>query len=283
MQLNVQTYVPGTSLVHRLDARVKIALLFAFSIALFCVDTWPGLGVAAALYTLLHVASRISVSKVAKMGIPLYALVAVAVAFSSVSLNADALPALSDSARRMAGVFAGFDSFSLAGPLSVNPAGFGQGLFNGVRVVILLFASLLVSLSTTSEDIRFAFSSFLRPFGKTKLPVEDASSALSIALRFIPVCAEELSRVCNAQLSRGAALSGQGALRALKAWISVFVPVFVRLFRRADKLALAMEARCYGSDAVGGVTSLARAPLRARDGVLLVAGVVAAVTLAVAF
>lgn len=283
MQLNVQTYIPGNSPLHRVDARVKIMLLFAFSVALFCVDTWAGLGVALALYAVLHAASRIPIARVARMGIPLYVLVAVAVLFSMVSLNVDALPEPSDSAARMAGAFSTIEPFSVAGTFGINPAGFACGLFNGLRVIILLFASLLVSLSTTSEDIRFAFSSFLSPLRKTKLPIDDASSALSIALRFIPVCADELACVYNAQLSRGAALSGQGALKALKAWICVFIPVFIRLFRRADKLAVAMDARCYGAASPEAASSCERKRLGPREIALLVAGIAAAVALGAAF
>lgn len=284
MQFDVQTYISRVSPIHMLDARVKIALLLAFSIALFLVDTWAGLLIAAVLYAFAHGLSRIPLASVIKMGVPLYILVAVAIAFGSISLNYQALPAPTDAALRMAGVFASFSPFGIAGPVGVNPVGFGQALFNGVRVVILLYASLLVSLSTTSEDIRFAFVGFLRPLRCLKVPVDDAASALSIALRFIPQTAQELVAVRNAQWARGAAFEGEGPIAALKAWTLALIPLFVRLFRRADALAQAMDARCYNALGPGGRrTSLTEKHARPTEMAVLVAGIALALSLAIFF
>ncbi len=284
MQLNVQTYIARDSLVHALDARVKIALLLAFSIALFFVDTWAGLLVAAVLYACAHAASRLPFGTIAKMGVPLYVLVGVALLFGSISLNYQALQEPTEAAVRMAGAFALFPPFRVAGPVGINPVGFGCALFNGVRVVILLYASLLVSLSTTSEDVRFAFVSFLRPLRRVKVPVDDAASALSIALRFIPQTAQELAAVRNAQWARGGAFEGSGPAAALKAWTCVLIPLFVRLFRRADALAQAMDARCYGVLAQGGKrTSLTEKQVRPTEAAVLFAGLTLALALAFFF
>ena len=284
MQLNVQTYIARDSLVHSLDARVKVALLLAFSIALFFVDTWAGLLVAAILYTCAHAASRLPLGAIAKMGVPLYVLVVIALLFGSISLNYQALQEPTEAAARMAGAFALFSPFELVGPVGINPVGFGCALFNGARVVILLYASLLVSLSTTSEDVRFAFVSFLRPLRRVKVPVDDAASALSIALRFIPQTAQELASVRNAQWARGGAFEGSGPAAALKAWTCVLIPLFVRLFRRADALAQAMDARCYSVVASGGKrTSLTEKHARPIEVVALLAGFALAFALAVFF
>ena len=284
MLFDVQTYSARASRVHELDARAKIALLLAFSIALFFVDTWTGLLIAAVLYAFAHALSRIPFAVVAKMGIPLYALVAVAILFGSISLNYQALPEPTDAALRMAGVFAFFAPIGVAGPAGINPVGFGQALFNGARVVILLYASLLVSLSTTSEDIRFAFVSFLQPLRLAKAPVDDAASALSIALRFIPQTAQELAAVRNAQWARGAAFEGSGARAALKAWTCVLIPLFVRLFRRADLLAQAMDARCYNALGPGGArTTLNVKRLCPREVAVFLIGLAIVVCLAVFF
>ncbi len=284
MQLNVQTYIARDSLVHALDARVKVALLLAFSIALFFVDTWAGLLVAAILYACAHTASHLPLGTIAKMGVPLYVLVVIALLFGSISLNYQALQEPTEAAVRMAGAFALFSPFELAGPVGINPVGFGCALFNGARVVILLYASLLVSLSTTSEDVRFAFVSFLRPLRCVKVPVDDAASALSIALRFIPQTAQELASVRNAQWARGAAFEGSGPGAALKAWTCVLIPLFVRLFRRADALAQAMDARCYSALGPDGKrTSLTEKHARPIEVAVLFAGLVLAFALAVFF
>ena len=102
----------------------------------------------------------------------------------------------------MAAPFAGFDPIVLAGSFGFVPAGFAKGAFNAIRVVILVYASLLVSFTTTSTEMMSAAASFMAPLKRTPIPVDDAACALSIALRFIPVTAEELCQVHDATALR---------------------------------------------------------------------------------
>ena len=184
----------------------------------------------------------------------------------------------------MAAPFAGFDPIVLAGSFGFVPAGFAKGAFNAIRVVILVYASLLVSFTTTSTEMMSAAASFMAPLKRTPIPGDDAACALSIALRFIPVTAEELCQVHDAQWSRCARFSGSGVVETLRAWGRVFVALFVALFRRADRLAAAMDARCYGAPTKDGRRSaLEESHLGIRGVAAIVVGIAACVFLALFF
>lgn len=68
---------------------------------------------------------------------------------------------------------------------------------------------------------------------------------MTIALRFIPTLLEEADRIMKAQMARGADFSSGNMLNRAKSMVPLLVPLFISAFRRADELAVAMEARCY--------------------------------------
>jgi energy-coupling factor transport system permease protein len=120
------------------------------------------------------------------------------------------------------------------------------GVF-ALRMLILVQFTSLVSVTTSPIRLCDALEKLLWPLSKLRLPVHDIALASSIALRFIPTLAIEAERVWKAQLSRGAPLESGPLPKRLKAFVSILVPLFVRAFRYADDLALAMEARGYVS------------------------------------
>lgn len=284
MHLAVKTYHFGTSPLHQADPRIKIALLLAYSITLFLLETWTGLAIAAVLYALAHAISRVPFRSVFVLAAPTYVLVAVAITFCSFTWDASLPIYLSDAEASMAAPFAAFDPIAVAGSFGFVPAGFAKGAFNAIRVVILVYASLLVSFTTTSTEMMGAAASFMAPLKRTSIPVDDAACALSIALRFIPVTAEELCQVRDAQWSRCARFSGSGVVETLRAWGRVFVALFVALFRRADRLAAAMDARCYGAPTKDGRRSaLEESHLGIRGAAAIVVGIAVCVLLALFF
>lgn len=236
MNLRINTYVPGTSPVHACDARVKILLLIAYSVTLFLVGSWAGLAACALIFAIALKASSIPCRQVFGIVVPVYVLVALTIALNSFSLDASGAQSI-------------LGAMPLAGPFCFVPAGFARGCFFALRILLLVFASLVVSFTSTSTELTCALGSFLSPLRRAHVPVDDAVMVFSLALRFIPVTAEEFGRVRDAQWSRGASF-GTGSLRKrLRAWQTVFIPLFVGLFRRADVLARAMDARCYGAPA----------------------------------
>ena len=141
-------------------------------------------------------------------------------------------------------------------------------------------ASLTVTYTTTSTELTDALGFFLRPLKRLGVPTDDIAMVFSLALRFIPVTAEEFGRVHDAQWARGASFAEGSLWERLRAWQTVLIPLFVGLFRRADSLAVAMDARCYGAPDVER-TSLAPRAFSGRSGLVLAVGLLACVALAV--
>lgn len=134
----------------------------------------------------------------------------------------------------------------MAGTFGFVPQGCMFALFYAVRILLILWASFAVSLTTSAEALTGAFASLMRPLRIFRVPVDDAATMLSLAVRFIPLTAEELALVRSAQMARGARLESGSIWQRLFAYRTVFHPLVVRLFRRADTLSVSMVARCYG-------------------------------------
>ena len=265
MRINVSSYIPGTSAVHACDARVKIVLLAAYSVTLFLVRSWMGLGLCALLFVTVAKVSRIPARRFFGLLVP------VGQAASA------APPALGDVS---AGVLAAWEPVALIGSFGLVPAGLARGLFFAVRIVLLVVASLAVTYTTTSTELTDALGFFLRPLKRLGVPTDDIAMVFSLALRFIPVTAEEFGRVHDAHWARGASFAEGSLWERLRAWQTVLIPLFVGLFRRADSLAVAMDARCYGAPDVER-TSLAPRAFSGRSGLVLAVGLLACVVLAV--
>lgn len=213
MQFGVLTYVPGDSPVHRCDARLKVLALLAFSIGLFFVGSWWLMALCALVVFAMLVLSRVPLGVVNRMLVPVYVLAA----------------------------------FSMLCNVLANPtiAGTLAGLVFGLRMIVLVAASFIVCLTTTSSELLRVFRWLIGPLAALHVPVDDIALTLALSLRFIPVIEREFDTVRAAQKSRGAELSGSLAHK-LAMWGAAFSAVFIGLFRHANNLALAMDARCYG-------------------------------------
>lgn len=240
--------------MHRCDARSKIILLLVYSVSLFFIDTWEGMLAAAALLALVIATSRLPLAKVFGIAVPVY-------------------------------VIAGFTVLANAflfeyGSFAFRLEGLERGLFFAMRILLLVWASLVVCYTSASTQLTDALAGFMEPLRRFHVPVDDIAMVFSIALRFIPVTADEYLRVRDAQWSRGAPFSDGPVLARVRAHISILIPLFVGLFRRADDLALAMDARCYGMPGVTR-TRLSDDAFRCKDAVVMVIGSILFIVLAV--
>lgn len=283
MKITVNTYIPGESPIHRCDARVKIILLVAYTVTLFLVDTWKGLLLCTVAFVAVLVASRIPARRIFGLLTPLYVIAGIVIVVNGFVFDAGGAPPV-DVASGLGdvspGALAAMPPFPLMGSLWFVPSGFARGCFYAVRIVLLVAASLVVSYTTTSTKLTDAFGDFLRPLRVLRVPSDDVAMVFSLALRFIPVTAEELIRIHDAQWARGAAFSEGSLWKRLRAWQTVLIPLFVGLFRRADVLAVAMDARCYGAPGVTR-TSLAERGLTGQSAIVLSTGVASLVLVAV--
>lgn len=263
MQLTFSSYIAGNTPLHRMDARVKLALLIAYILALFFADTWLGLGLFALMGLLVFAASRLSAGSMLRLLSPAFFLAALLIVFNAFVFA----PAAGAS-----GLEGAHDLRQLAGPVCVSFSGLESGLFSAVRVVLLVLSSLVVGLTTTSTELSSVAAWALAPLRRLHAPVDDIATVFSIALRFIPLMAEEFCRIRNAQWSRACGFDDESLIGRIKAWGKVLMPMIMSLFRRADALSEAMDARCYGAaEERGALTEL---KLDAASAACLAAGLV---------
>ncbi len=241
----LRIYIPGDTPIHRVDGWVKLVLLLVFSICVFLVDTWKGLGIYALTLASVVSVARLPWGRLAKLSVPLLVILAFIWVFNAFALDIDAI-----ASSGMGGVSAGFaqgwQPVALVGSFGFVPEGCMFALFYAARIFLILLASFVVSFTTTAEDLMRAFASLVAPLRRFRVPVDDIATMLSVAVRFIPLVAVELADVRDAQASRGAAFESGSLLGRVLQWRTVFIPVVVRLYRRADALGASMEARCYG-------------------------------------
>ena len=219
-------YVTRRGFLHRLDARVKLAALLMASAAAFACTSWRRLALAGVALLALARAAGVTPSSVLRALRP----TAVVLAFC---LLANAL------------VMDGTASVPLVGPLGVSPAGALRGLTSIGRIVVLVGFSLVVSATTTPTELAAAVSWAIRPLGRVGMPVEDVAMTVSVALRFLPFCVEELDRVRAAQEARGMRFDEGSLPRRLRSSAALLVPLTVGLFSRSEDLAQAMRDRRY--------------------------------------
>ncbi len=193
------------------------------------------------------------------------------IVFGSVTGNVSAPSAWMGAFSLADSALADFAPFAVAGSFGISPAGFEAAVFNAVRILLLVLASLVVSFTTSAEALIDAFRWFARPLRALKVPVDDVAMVLALAVRFIPTISAELARVRDAHVARGALLNDGALHERATAWGCVLMPLFVGLFRHADRLGIAMEARCYGAPEER--TSLSQLRCGAKDRVVLAVGV----------
>ena len=203
-------FMPGRSLVHKMDARAKILLLLAIIVFIFVAVNYMSL--------LLITLSSMLVVLVTKISFKLYLksmkVILVVVIFTGI-LN----------------IFYGNGQvYWQWGFISITEGGINNAIFVTIRIATLVLISSVLTFTTSPTDLTDGI---------------ELAMMMTIALRFIPVLLEETDKIMNAQKARGADMESGGIIRRVKALIPVLIPLFVSSFRRANDLAMAMECRCY--------------------------------------
>lgn len=220
-------YFPGTSLIHRLDPRVKLGLTVVYLIALFlCKGPISYLIMGALLMTSI-VISKIPVKTVFRSLRPILILLLITTLFNLFYMQSGKVL---------------FEWWILR----ITDHGLYNAVFLIVRIILLIAATFVMLTYTTSPImLTDAIEALLGPLKKLHVPVHELAMMMSIALRFIPTLLDETDKILSAQKSRGADFESGNLFARAKALVPILVPLFVSAFRRAEDLAIAMESRCY--------------------------------------
>ena len=223
--IQIGRYIPGDSFLHRMDPRVKIVLLFFYLLLVFFVENAAGFLALGISIALLMIVSQVPLGMQLRSIRPILWIV-----LFTFGVHLFMTP--------------GTELFAV-GPLSTTWEGLTRGVYIGLRLILLILLSTLLTLTTSPLRLTDGLEALLSPLRRVGVPVHELSMMMTIALRFIPTLLEELDRIMKAQKARGADFEHGSIVRRMRAIVPVLVPLFLSAFRRADELAMAMEARCY--------------------------------------
>lgn len=243
-------YWPADSVVHRLDPRTKVLGTLFTVVIIFCVANVAGLALVGAFLAAVILVARIPFSQALRSIAPLLFIVVLTGFFNLLFVQ-------------------GGQVYVDWGWLRISEGGVSQAAFISVRLLLLLLAGSLLTLTTTSMDITEGTEKLLQPLSTIGIPTHEFAFVMGTALRFLPQFAEEFRQIRIAQTARGAKLSTSPMRTGLSSITSLMVPLFASVFRHADTLSGAMEARCYNG--AKGRTRLHPLVFGRRDAVAAVA------------
>ena len=218
-------YYQTKSLIHRLDPRVKLVSTFAYIVSLFLFQNITTYLIAVIWLMIVIKLSNVPVKFMVRGLKPVMMILLVTVICNMLFTEGTPL-------------------FSVW-KITVTVEGLKLSLYMMLRFVLLIVGSSVMTLTTTPNQLTDGLESLLKPLNSIKVPVHEIAMMMSIALRFIPILMEETDKIMKAQLARGADFESKNMMRRVKSMLPLLIPLFVSALRRANDLALAMEARCY--------------------------------------
>ena len=221
-------YFPGTSLIHRFDPRSKLIFVLLYIVAVFLSKSPVVYGALFSLLMLGIVVSRVK-PRLFMRGLKPVLLIATFTAVMNLFFNQSGTILWQWNA------------------LHITTGGISFAAFMVVRILMLLLSTLLLTYTTSPLMLTDGLDRLLSPLKKLRVPVEDFTMIMSLALRFIPTLMQETEKIMSAQKARGADFETGNIIRRAKALIPILIPLFISSFRRAEELAVAMDCRCYGS------------------------------------
>ncbi|HHZ17370.1 MAG TPA: energy-coupling factor transporter transmembrane component T [Peptococcaceae bacterium] len=222
--ITIGQYIPGESALHKLDPRTKLIAVVLYMVGLFMANNWQGY-----LFVTLVTLGILFLSQIPLLIIlrgikPLMIIITLTVGLHIFLTKGGVL-------------------LWEWGIFHIYENGLRQGIFMALRLVYLVVITSLLTLTTTPIVLTDGLERILRALF---VPIaHELAMIMTIAIRFIPTLIEETDKIMKAQMARGADFDTGGLLQRAKSLIPLLVPLFLNSFRRADDLALAMEARCY--------------------------------------
>ena len=223
--ITIGQYYPADSLIHKLDPRTKLVGTILFIVSIFLFHTFPGYAVAAVFLIGMIRLSKVPVKFIFKGLKTIFMLLLITIIFNMILTPGEVLWKL--------------------GFIKVTKEGLVLAGTMALRLIFLVIGSSIMTLTTTPNQLTDGLERLLRPLNKIHVPVHEISMMMSIALRFIPILLEETDKIMKAQEARGADFDSGNLIQKAKSLVPLLVPLFISAFRRANDLAMAMEARGY--------------------------------------
>ena len=238
-------YYQADSVIHKLDPRVKLIATITFIISLFIVKNMSGYVIAAVFLACIIKLSKVPFRFMVKGMRAIVFLLLITVVFNLFLTPGETLISL--------------------WKLTITKEGLKTAVYMAIRLTFLIIGSSVMTLTTTPNNLTDGMEKLMAPLKIFKVPVHEVAMMMSIALRFIPVLLEETDKIMKAQIARGADFESGNLIKKAKSLVPLLVPLFISAFRRANDLAMAMEARCYR----GGEHRTKMKPLqyKRRDGI----------------
>lgn len=224
--ITIGQYFPGTSVIHKMDSRVKLLLDILYLVILFSSQTFTGLLVGILFMVICYLLSHIKLIMILKSIRPILPLMLFTGVLNILFIT-------------------GEEPLFKWWIISIYPEGIRTTLFILLRIPALIIGMSLLTYTTSPIMLTDAIERLLSPLKKVRFPVHELSMMMTIALRFIPTLVEETDKIMSAQKARGAELDTGGLIKKAKSLVPVLIPLFVSAFKRANELATAMECRCY--------------------------------------
>lgn len=221
-------YYQADSVMHRMDPRTKIMATFIYIISLFIFTNKYVYILALAILLIGKIFSNVPMKFILRGMRPIIVLLLFTACFNLFLVDGDILV-----------------SWWI---IKISKQGLRIAAYMVTRLILLIFSSSILTLTTTPSNLTDGLEKVLAPLKIFKVPVHEIAMIMAIALRFIPILLEETDKIMKAQLARGADFETGNIFRKAKALIPMLIPLFVSAFRRANDLAMAMEARCYRGD-----------------------------------
>ncbi len=223
VNVTIGQYFPGDSLIHRMDPRTKLLFTILYIVLVFLVRDVLGYAAVIALLAVSAAVARLPVKYLLRSLKPMIFIVVLTFLLNLITFG--------------------------DGGVRITWTGLLNAVTMSLRLILLVLGSQLLTLTTSPLALTDGIEQLMRPLKAIKFPAHEMAMMMTIALRFIPTLVDETDRIMKAQKSRGADFESGNLLARARALIPLLVPLFVSAFRRADELAMAMEARCYRGDA----------------------------------
>jgi len=223
--ITIGQYLPGNSVIHRLDPRTKILLIIAFLIVLFTVNSFVGYLALAIFLFAVNKAANVPFKMLVKSLKPLLFFIVFTAAINLFLTRGEPI-------------------FKW-GIITITKEGVRLTIAMSLRLIFLVIGTSILTYTTSPIVLTDGIESLFRPLSKIGFPAHEIAMMMTIAIRFIPTIIDETDKIMKAQSARGSDFESGSLVRRAKALIPILVPLFISAFRRADDLATAMECRCY--------------------------------------